>query len=493
MSDHVFSGRSGAPVTVSEQSMSELRRALRGPSLVPGDAEYDRTRAIWNAMIDRRPALIARCTGAEDVARCVRFARRHEIVLTVRGGGHNIGGRALADGGLLVDLSELRRVDVDVERELAHVGPGATLHDLDAATRPHGMVVPSGIVSETGVAGLTLGGGFGWLSRRWGLTCDHLVGVEMVTADGDVVEATDITHSELMWGLRGGGGGFGIVTAFRFQMRRLPDPVTAGMIVFRDEDRAEAMARVRACAANAPDELGCLLRLGAAPPAPFLASELHGQPIAIVVPCHTGSPEAAERDLAPLRADGRAVADLVAPRSFIELQSMFDAGEAKGRRDYWKSEYVTELDDELAEILLEASRRLPSPSANIKLFQLGGAVARSPVGSTSAGHRDARAIVVIASSWDDPADDGTNIAWVQHTWRLVHDRSGRGGYLNFLTEDAVDAELASSLAGVDLERLGRIRRTWDSDGVFAPPGSDRAAPAVTRRGGESASPTIAAM
>lgn len=466
MDELIFVGRNGDAVSVSHGDVDALRQDLAGTSLVADDAGYDEARRVWNAMIDRRPALIARCRTTRDVVRCVRFARRHGVRLTVRGGGHNIGGRAVADGALMVDLSQQREVTVDPAAGTVDVAPGATLGDLDAATALHGAVVPAGIVSETGVAGLTLGGGFGWLSPRWGLTCDHLVAVELVTGRGEVVTATEASHPELMWALRGGGGGLGIVTSFRFRLRPLEQPVTAGMVIFRREHAREAVARYRRLTADAPDELGCLLKLGAAPPAPFLPGELHGQPIAVVVPCHSGSEERAAADLAPLRHDGLAVADQVSPRPFAAFQSMFDAGEPKGRRDYWKSEYIAELDDELERYLLEALDRLPSAAANLKVFRLGGAVARVPAGSTSAAHRDAGAIVVVASAWDDPEEDRRNVEWVTRTWDKVHRRSQRGGYVNFLTDDADEEERVAAAGGVDLRRLARIRAELDPDGVL---------------------------
>lgn len=467
MSTFQFITSTGESISITSREMASFRRSLEGHSLAPGEPGYDESRRVWNAMIDRRPALIARCLGARDVQKCVRFARRHGVLLTVRGGGHNIGGRAVADGGLMVDLSHRREVTVDLSQGIAEVGPGVTLGDLDAATAPHGLVVPSGIVSETGIAGLTLGGGFGWLSPRWGLTCDHLVSVELVTADGEIVEASNRSHPDLMWALRGGGGGLGIVTLFRFRLRRLDGPVTAGPLFFRREHAAEAVARFRDRTADAPDELGCLLRLGAAPPAPFLPAELHGQPVAMVVPCHSGSEGNALTDLAPLREGGLAVADQVAPRPFVQLQSMFDAGEPKGRRDYWKSEYVGELDEDLVAVLLDALDHLPSPSANVKIFRLGGAISRVPAGATAAAHRDARYIVVVASAWDDAADDRRNVGWVTGSWQRIHRLSRRGGYLNFLTEDADEAERAAAHGGADVDRLARIRSEVDPEGVFS--------------------------
>jgi FAD/FMN-containing dehydrogenase len=461
-----FRGLRGEPVSLAQGAVDEgLRAKLEGESLTPADSGYAEARRVWNAMIDRSPALLARCAHAEDVQRCIRFAGEHGLALTVRGGGHNIGGRALADGALTVDLEPRRGVRVDAEQRDARVEPGARLGDVDHSTQAHGLAVPSGIISETGIAGLTLGGGFGWLSRRFGLTCDHLTEAEVVTGTGDIVHAGDESHPDLMWALRGGGGGLGIVTRFRYRLRPVGPTVTAGPM-FHDLEGAEAaLRRFRACADAAPETLTCMLKLGAAPAAPFLPESMHGQPAAITVACHSGD-SGAEDSLAPLRTDASPAADLIQERSFVQFQSMFDAGEPRGRRDYWKSEYVTDLDDEMAAALLSALRRLPSASANIKVFQLGGAVSRVPPEATAAGHRDARYIVVIASAWDEPSADEANIGWVRDTWRRIHERSGRGGYINFLTEDAGLEEQTRALSGVDRDRLDAIRRRYDPDGLL---------------------------
>lgn len=461
-----FLDRSGAPVAVKPAAVARLRAALGGPSVAQGEPGYEARRAIWNAMIDRRPALIATCRDAADVQACVRFANEQGVALAVRGGGHNIGGRALVEGSLLVDFSARRDVRLDVAAREVVAGPGALLGDLDRATVPHGWVVPSGIVSETGLAGLTLGGGFGWLSRRWGLTCDHLIGAEIVTAAGERLEVDERTEPELLWALRGGGGGFAIVTSFRYAARAMRPTVVAGPIFHAPEAVAEAAQRFRAETAEAPEELGSLLRLGAAPPAPFLPKEIHGRPIAVTILCHSGEGESVESDLAPFRGHPGGVADLVQPRPFEAFQAMFDAGEPKGKRNYWKSEYVTALDDETLAILLDAHRRLPTASANLKVFSLGGAVARVPADATSAAHRDARYIVVVSTSWDEAAGDEVNVGWVRDTWSRVHARSGRGGYVNFLTDDRSEEEARSSLAGVDLDRLAAVRRRWDPEGVL---------------------------
>jgi FAD/FMN-containing dehydrogenase len=325
----------GEPLPPGADGTARLRQRLAGPTLAPGEEGYDEARRIWNHMIDRRPALIARPADTDDVAACLDLARRQGMAVTVRGGGHNIGGLAVADGALMLDFSERREVRVDPAALTAEVSPGATLGDVDRATQQHGLALPAGIMSETGVAGLTLGGGFGWLSRRWGLTCDHLLSAEVVTADGETVTADAESHPDLYWALRGGGGGFGVVTSFRFGLRELGTTVTAGMLVHRGNDAAEAMDRFRRRTEELPDELTCLLRLGNAPPAPFLPAELHGRPATLTAVCHSGAAGDVEADLEPLRATATAVADVVTQRPFVQFQGMFDAGEPKGRRDYW--------------------------------------------------------------------------------------------------------------------------------------------------------------
>ena len=451
-----FRDPNGRPVDVESTAASSLRGDLAG-ALAPGDRDYETVREIWNAMIDRRPALIVPCSSAAEVVRCVEFARRHGVGLSVRGGGHNVGGRALVEGGVMVDFSGWTDVRYDPSAGVADVAPGATLADVDRALVPQGGVVPAGVVSETGIAGLTLGGGFGWLSRRWGLTCDHLVEVELVTTAGATLTVDEASHPELFWALRGGGGGFGIVTRFRFRVRPFEPTVQAGPIFHRAEARAEAAARYLAGTAGSPETLGCMLKLCAAPPAPFLPEAAHGTPVAVTIACHSGDPERVEGDLASLRT-AEPLADLVEARPFDQFQGMFDAGDPKGRRNYWKSEYVSDVDDEMMADLLARTEVLPSPAANVKVFHLGGAVARVAP--------EARYIIVVATGWEDPADDEANIQWARETWAAVHARSGRGGYVNFLPDDRTDDETRASLGGVDLARLAAVKRAWDPEGLL---------------------------
>jgi FAD/FMN-containing dehydrogenase len=467
-----FHNRQGQAMEVPAPALAQLRSQLSS-TVAPGEPGYEAAREIWNAMIRHRPALVATCRDAAEVALCVRFANQHGIALAVRGGGHNIGGRALVEGSLLVDFSAARDVTLDETTGEVLVAAGARLGDLDRATAPRGWVVPSGIVSATGVAGLTLGGGFGWLSRRFGLTCDHLQAAEVVTANGDRRLIDQSSDPDLLWALRGGGGGFGIVTSFRFAARRLQPTVLAGPVFHAPEATERVATWFLEQTARLGEEVGSMLKLGAAPALPTLPAAVHGRPNAAVLLCHSGGDlEQSARELAPLRTGGPggepALLDLVQPRPFDAFQAMFDAGEPNGRHNYWKSEYVTHLDEEMLAILLSAHAELPSPSANIKVFSLGGAVTRVPADQSAAAHRDARYIVVFASSWNDPAADDANISWVRRGWSALHARSGRGGYVNFLTEDRSPEEATAALSGVDAERLAAVKRRWDPDNVFGP-------------------------
>lgn len=444
----------------------ELRSALAGETLAENEQGYEEARALWNGMIDRRPRLIARCADPDDVVRCVRFAGEQGVELTVRGGGHNIGGRALVEGGLVADLSGWRRVVVDADAGEAVVGAGATLGDVDRATQEHGLAVPVGIVSQTGIGGLTLGGGFGWLSRRFGLACDHLVAAEVVTAAGERLTVDEGNHPDLFWALRGGGGGFAAVTSLRFRLRPVGPVVAAGLVVHRGGEAMAAAAHYRETTAAAPETLGSFFLLRLAPPAPFLPAAMHGQPIAAFVVCHHGDEDAAARDLAPWRSWGAPVADVVAPRRFADFQSLFDPQAPKGRRYYWRSEYVGGFEESLAAVLADHAARITSPFSDIKVFHLGGAVSRVPAGTTAAAHRDAEFIVVVAAAWTDAAEDERHIGWVRDCWRDVDALSGRGGYLNFLTADAAAPQVRGAYGGVDLDRLRAVKRRYDPTGLL---------------------------
>lgn len=437
---------------------------LRGELVVPDSAAYDEARAVWNGMIDKRPALVARCTDTADVVAAVDFARDHGLLLALRGGSHNVAGHATCDGGLVADLSPMNGVRVDPEASTVRVDGGALWSDVDAATAPHGLAVPAGLVSATGVAGLILGGGFGWLARRYGLTCDHLLSAEVVTADGAVLTASEDEHPDLFWALRGGGGNFGAVTEFEFRARRVPE-VTAGLVIHRLEDAAEVIREYRRVVYEAADSLTCYLLFRPAPPAPFVPQELHGRPILALVLCALGEPEEAEALARPLRDIGDPVADIVTRRPYSAWQSFSDANWQPGWRDYWKADYMSSLPDEAVDILVAHAAELPTTVSDFKVAHFEGAIARVPTDATAFPHRDAPHVFALNTRWKDPAQDAEMIAW-SRSFHAAMKPFGTGGvYVNFVGDDEGEDRVHQSF-GPNYPRLAQIKAAYDPKNLF---------------------------
>jgi FAD/FMN-containing dehydrogenase len=451
--------------TLDASLVQGLRAGLRGPVVAPTDPGFDETRAIWNAMIDRRPALVARCLGVSDVLACVRFAREQGLAISIRGGGHNIAGLALAEGGLLVDLSLMRGVWVDSGARVARAQGGCLLGDVDRETQLHGLAAALGFVSATGCAGLTLGGGFGYLSRRFGWTSDGVRSMDLVTADGRQVRASEEENADLFWGLRGGGGNFGVVTGIEYELHPVGPEIYGGPVAWRAESAAEVLEVFRRLVDEAPPELTLVAVMRKAPPAPWLAKDAHGQPIVMVLACHSGKPEDGEALLAPLKALGTPVGDLLQRRPYVSLQGLLDATQPKGRRYYWKSEYLPGVSPELLAKQREHAGRILSPHSAVIVFQLGGAIASRPNDHSAVGNRDAAAVVNIAASWEKPEDDAANVEWARSTWRDVRSFSTGGTYVNFLTEEEAGDRVAAAY-GANLKRLSEIKARWDPDNVF---------------------------
>jgi FAD/FMN-containing dehydrogenase len=455
-----------------------LRAGLRGSVLVAGDPGYDETRAIWNAMIDKRPALIARCLGVSDVLACVRFAREHSLTLSMRGGGHNIAGLALAERGLMLDLSLMRGVWVDTAARVARAQGGCLLGDVDRETQLHGLAAALGFVSATGVAGLTLGGGFGYLSRRFGWTSDGVRSMELVTANGRQLRASEKENADLFWGLRGGGGNFGVVTGIEYELHPVGPEIVGGPVAWRAESAPEVLEAFRRTAADAPPELTLVAVMRKAPPAPWLDKSVHGQLIVMLLACYSGKPEEGEKLLAPLKSLGRPVGDVLQRRPYVTLQSLLDATQPKGRRYYWKSEYLPGIEPELLAKQLEHAGRISSPHSAVIVFQLGGEIAKRPADHSAVGNRDAAAVLNIAASWEKPEDDAVQLEWARSSWRDMKRFSTGGTYVNFLTEEETGERVAAAY-GKNLARLGEIKARWDPDNVFRmnkniPPAAGRA-------------------
>jgi FAD/FMN-containing dehydrogenase len=444
---------------------NDLKTRVRGPVLRPGEPGYDEARTVWNAMIDRKPALIVRCLGVADVVACVNAAREHGVPLCIKGGGHNIAGLAVRDGSLMLDMSLMRGVWVDPARSVAHAQAGCLLGDVDRETQLHGLAAVLGFVSNTGCAGLTLGGGFGYLTRRFGWTSDNLASVEMVTADGRVIRASEHENSDLFWGLRGGGGNFGVVTSFEYVLHPVGPEVVAGAIAWRGEDAEQVLEMYRSLAAQAPRELTLVAALRLAPPAPWLAQEVHGKPIVALFVCHSGPLAEAEKAVAPIKAFGAPVGDILQRRSYVSQQNLLDATQPKGRRYYWKSEYLKTLEPALCTQAIAHASRIVSPHAAILMFPLGGAVNDLPEAHSAVGNRDAAVVLNIASAWEQADGDDANITWAREAWQSMRQFSTGGTYINFLTEEEGDDRTRAAYRG-NYDRLREVKARWDPANLF---------------------------
>ncbi len=453
----------GEVTLLNDEALDDIRGRVRGPVVLPGDADYDGVRRIWNAMIDRRPAVIVRCTGTADVLHAVRFARQHELLTSIRGAGHNIAGKSLHDGAFLIDLSAMGSVGVDPEARLAVAGPGATLGDVDHETQAYGLAVPTGINSTTGIAGLTLGGGFGWLSRTHGLTIDNLIAAEVVTAAGERLRCDENHHADLFWATRGGGGNFGVVTSFEFKLHPVGPELMSGPIVFPFSQAESVLHSYREFCASCPDELTVWAVMRDAPPLPFLAPEVHGTRVLILVGLYNGPMDAGEEALAPLRELGRPIADGFGPHPFVGFQQAFDPLLTPGARNYWKSHNFTELSDGLIDKLVDYGSRLPSPQSEIFIAQMGGATNRVAPEATAYPHRDVEFIMNVHTRWDDARQDDACVAWAREFYDATKTFATGGVYVNFISEDEDRVEGAY---GANYDRLSKVKAKHDPDNFF---------------------------
>ena len=461
-----LTSRSGNARSLDADTLDRFAAELDGVLARPGDEGYAEATSIWNGMIARRPAVVVRAASTDDVVRTVNFARDNEVELSIRGGGHNIAGLSLSDGGLTLDMSQLRTVQVDPADRLARVAAGCTLGDVDRATQEHGLAATLGFVSATGVAGLTLGGGFGYLTRRFGWTVDDLEEVEIVTADGTVRRASSNENEDLFWAIRGGGGNFGVVTEFVFRLHAVGQPVTGGLMAWSADRAKEVLETYRQLTDSAPRELTLVAVRRNAPPAPWVPAELHGTPIVIIVACHSGSSQAAEADLAPLRALGNPIADLIMVKDYAVQQTLLDATMPSGNHYYWKSEFVPRLSDELIETYHAQFEDLKAPANQITLFHMGGALSEHPEDDGAVGNRDAAFACVVQAMWtpDSPAADA-NREWVRKSWDALRRFSTGGNYVNFQTDDEPEDRTAQSYRD-NLARLSDVKAKYDPTNLF---------------------------
>jgi FAD/FMN-containing dehydrogenase len=445
-------------------ALRELTDVFRGELIQPADAGYDERRKIWNGSIDRHPALIARCAGDGDVAAAIRFAKQTELPLAVRGGGHSFPGHSVCDGGVVIDMSGRATVEVDPEKRTATAEAGALLGQLDAATQAHGLAAPAGIVTHTGLAGLTLGGGIGWLMRKFGLTVDQLLSARMVTVDGEVVRAADDENADLFWGLRGGGGNFGVVTEFEFRLNPLGPGVFAGPVFWLMEDSPKVLRFYRDWIAEAPDELMTIVIHRKAPPLDFVPQELHGQLVVAVVACYAGPIEEGERVLKPLKEFGSPVLDLCEPKPYLQHQSMFDPSYPHGRWYYMRACDVAELTDEVIDITVEHAMQIRSPVTAFPIWQMGGAVKRVPDADTAFTSRGAGFTFNLTSATEGPEGFEEERQWTRDFWSALSPHH-MGVYVNFLMEEG-DERVREAYGPAKYDRLRALKRKYDPGNLF---------------------------
>ena len=450
---------------IDTAAVDRLGEQLRGEVLLPGQAGYDGARAIWNGMIDRRPALIARCRGPADVLRSVAFARERGLLLSVKGGGHNIAGKAVCDGGLMIDLSPMTGVRVDPCARRAWVEPGCLLADVDHETQAFGLATPLGINSTTGLAGLVLGGGFGWLSRMFGLTADNLRSAQVVSAGSELVNASDGENPDLFWALRGGGGNFGVVTSFELELHPLGPEVVAGLMAYPfDDTTAERLAHYRDLAARVPEELTIWVVIRKAPPLPFIPARLHGREVLLVAVIYGGDVDEGEALADDVRAAlGQPVGQHVIPHPYTAWQKTFDPLLGPGARNYWKSHNFTAITDAAITDIIDFGGRLPTDQTEIFFGQLGGAASRPAPDAIAYPHRDAAFVMNVHTRWESPADDRRAVGWARDFHAKMAEHATGGVYVNFIPEGD---EARRAAFGPNYDRLVDVKTRWDPDNLF---------------------------
>jgi FAD/FMN-containing dehydrogenase len=451
-------------VRLQNEVIADLRSRVRGEVLLPGDAGYDAARKIWNAMIDRKPGLIVRCAGVADVMSSVRLARDHGLLVSVRGAGHNIAGNAVCDDGLMIDLSAMKSVHVNPETRRAYVEPGATLADFDYEAQAFGLATPLGINSTTGVAGLTLGGGFGWLTRKYGMSVDNLVSVDVITAEGKRVRANAQENPDLFWAIRGGGGNFGVVTLFEFQLHPVGPEVFCGVIVFPFTQAKALLLKYREFVDQASQDLNVWAVLRQAPPLPFLPSEVHGKLVVLFPFVYAGDMEAGKRAIAPLRGFGQPHGEHVGLQPYTSWQKTFDPLLTPGVRNYWKSHNLSALREGAVDSIVEYAAKIPSPQGEIFIGLISGQANRVSKEATAYVQRDAKLVLNVHSRWEKPEDDKRCIAWAREFFSKTAPYATGGVYVNFLTQD--EADRVKAAYGANYDRLVQLKSKYDPENLF---------------------------
>jgi FAD/FMN-containing dehydrogenase len=456
----------GADGVLGETGVERFASGLRGELLRPDGTAYDEARKVWNGLIDKYPALIARCAGVGDVVDCVNLARENDLLVAVRGGGHNVAGNAVCDGGLVIDLSPMKGIRVDQKRRTVRVEGGATLGDLDRETQVFGLATPMGVVSETGIAGLTLGGGIGWLRRKYGLSSDNLLSVDLVSADGRFLTASETENADLLWGIRGGGGNFGVVTSFEYCLHPVGPEVMFCFVLYPGERAKEVLNVCQHYVAEAPDEVSPLVMIGRVPAVEMFPERWHGEPMIAVAAMYAGEAAEGERVLRPLRELGGAIADLSARMPYTEAQSLFDEDYPDGWRYYWKSQNISGLNDEVIERLVTHADAAPSEHSTVDVWYQGGAMSRMEASESAFGDRSAPIWIGVEANWEDAQDDEANIAWVRECVADMRRFSGGGAYLNFAGFLEEGDQLIREAFGENHKRLVALKNEYDPTNLF---------------------------
>jgi FAD/FMN-containing dehydrogenase len=450
--------------TLLTEKINTLKTNVKGHVVLPADPNYDEVREIWNATIDRRPAVIVQCGAADEVPQAIAFARENGLEISIRGAGHNIAGNAVCDNGVTIDFSTMKNVRIDAQTMRAYVEPGATLADFDRAAQVHGLATPVGINSTTGIAGLTLGGGFGWLTRKYGLTIDNLVSAEMIVADGNKIRTSANENPDLFWAIRGGGGNFGVVTEFEFALHPVGPEILAGLIVFPFSQAKQVLTQYRQFAQSAPEELNVWAALRKAPPLPFLPEHVHGKEVVILPVFYTGDMVEGEQLIEPLRSFGDACGEHIGVQPYVEWQQAFDPLLTRGARNYWKSHNFTELSDGALDAIVEFAGKLPSPQCEIFIGCISGAANRVLADATAYYHRDAKFVMNVHGRWEDVAHDEICIAWAREFFQAAAPYASAGAYVNFMT--AEEGDRVAAAYGSNYDRLVQLKQRYDPENIF---------------------------
>lgn len=466
MPDITITSTNGSPASIASESVESFRSGLRGTLITPDSPDYDTARTLWNAMVDKRPAMIVKCAGTADVIHAVKFAKENQLLVAVKGAGHNIAGNAMCDGGLVVDLSSMKSVHVDPVTKRARTEPGATLRDFDHETQAFGLATPLGINSTTGISGLTLGGGFGWLTRKYGATVDNLISADVVTHEGKLVHASEKENTDLFWGIRGGGGNFGIVTSFEYQLHPVGPEIYAGLVVFPFEQARSLLQQYRDLSSTIPEEANTWTVLRKAPPLPFLPEHVHGKEVVVFPNFYAGNATEGEKITDRVKKFGTPVGEFLGTMPYTAWQQAFDPLLTPGARNYWKSHNFAELSDGLIDVIIDTINNLPSPHCEIFIGMLGAAYSRVAPDATAYTHRDAQYVINVHARWETPEEDSACISWAREFFQKAAPFATGGVYVNFMTEEEGDRIVGGAYKSDVLSRLTQIKNTWDPTNFF---------------------------